>query len=300
MTIDYALNLFELPTNPTKEEALKRYRHLVKRYHPDSNTNNEIFSHLMMTKINNAYALIMKHIQHREQESTHIYTPQRQPTHHHAPDVNTTENTRDEQGADEPEYNEQEYSDTYPLSIPISIKPFVQFLCSGICDYYSYNLYNIPLRRSGSTHSLYYGFLRKFHNALRQLHAQYDRHGSASQSTRLLLTFFNSFLDNARLSFFFHHQRNRIANQLNTLYVQSSAHIDTAIRLRYCIDVNHAIRTREQSVSYEQLVAARRNLISLGETAAFPAFRHPAKIKTKLMDDFLCSFQWNFESDDAQ
>lgn len=55
--------IFRLKENFSKKDLQKSYKKLVKKYHPDSNPENQDWSHKKMTEINLAYELCCKHLE---------------------------------------------------------------------------------------------------------------------------------------------------------------------------------------------------------------------------------------------
>jgi|GEM_PF-4641659 len=56
--LEESYKVFNLPMNSSDAEVKKRYLELAKKHHPDKNQNN-IEAQTEMTKINNAYEMIM-------------------------------------------------------------------------------------------------------------------------------------------------------------------------------------------------------------------------------------------------
>lgn len=56
--LEGSYRVFNLPMNSSDAEVKKRYLELAKKHHPDKNQNN-IEAQAEMTKINNAYEMIM-------------------------------------------------------------------------------------------------------------------------------------------------------------------------------------------------------------------------------------------------
>ena len=58
-----SMMIFRLKENFSKNDLQKSYKKLVKKYHPDSNPENQDWSHKKMTEINLAYELCCKHLE---------------------------------------------------------------------------------------------------------------------------------------------------------------------------------------------------------------------------------------------
>lgn len=63
MNYTYALKLLDLNKNTTLEELQKRYKELIKKYHPDNNLNNQAQATENIKEVINAYTVVKKHLQ---------------------------------------------------------------------------------------------------------------------------------------------------------------------------------------------------------------------------------------------
>lgn len=63
MNYTYALKLLDLNKNTTLEELQKRYKELIKKYHPDNNLNNQAQATENIKEVINAYMVVKKHLQ---------------------------------------------------------------------------------------------------------------------------------------------------------------------------------------------------------------------------------------------
>jgi curved DNA-binding protein CbpA len=74
-----AKEILRLPSFVTKKQIEKRYRELVKKYHPDINMANKTENEKKIKEINNAYKIIMNFIENYEysfsDNAINRYTP---------------------------------------------------------------------------------------------------------------------------------------------------------------------------------------------------------------------------------
>lgn len=59
---DFCLKLFSLSSSPTVEELKKKYRELIKQYHPDKHPDSIEKSTRMVQQLNEAYEILLPHL----------------------------------------------------------------------------------------------------------------------------------------------------------------------------------------------------------------------------------------------
>ncbi len=315
MHLDRALKIFGLSPRPTKDEATKRYRELVKLYHPDNNTQDILFSNLMMTKVNSAYELIIQYIespasarQYAEEADADDDAPPQSSAPPPPPRPDSGTSGRPASAADTNDVFE-EFSTGFEfntsdspikvnntdrhLAVHPSCRQFIAVLCDHICNYYTDSMDNIPLRASGSTHTQYNVFIKKYKINLLKFRNHITHGKLDSDPAVVLFTFLLAFYSNSLLNFFYTPNSSRIGHRINQKYARASATIDDAICLRYCMDIG-GTRTSTRNVSYNQMLSAHKILTELSESSPVPEFFEPAKTKLRLLDSFLYSFYWNY------
>ena len=193
MTLDSAYRILRLSNNATHSDLVSAYRKLVKRYHPDYNSNRHEWSHNAMTKINLAYELITTHL-----DGNRAFRGSRT-------DGSARNSTAARSGAEErPDAGRssewrfrEEMADAFsqtPAEDPAFVALFdkaADLVLGGIYTYYQYGLQNVYLRHEGVRRFRYRTAVKRVRDGVEQL--QQIEHLATAALRRDQLSVFTEF-----------------------------------------------------------------------------------------------------------
>ncbi|MDC7223971.1 MAG: J domain-containing protein [Spirochaetales bacterium] len=86
MDLASALSIYRLKqTDFTREELDRGFKNLVKKYHPDKNQEFSDWCHIRMTEINEAYELLMEHMETRAEQRKRTAPPREEKNYNPPP-----------------------------------------------------------------------------------------------------------------------------------------------------------------------------------------------------------------------
>jgi curved DNA-binding protein CbpA len=168
--------IFRLKENFSKNDLQKSYKKLVKKYHPDSNPENQDWSHQKMTEINLAYELCCKHLEGNLESNQ----PRNENSHEkHKEDHKTEEHSTFSHKKRQPKDKTKDLSTNFSKKLASSSTKF----SDAVELFFEYGLENRKLRHEGVRRFRYRECLRLFETILPDIFRleeacahDYDRH----------------------------------------------------------------------------------------------------------------------------
>ena len=168
--------IFRLKENFSKNDLQKSYKKLVKKYHPDSNPENQDWSHKKMTEINLAYELCCKHLEGNLQSNQpqHKYNSKKEEkSHEHKNDHHFHHKKKHQK------HKNKELSDPFAKKIASCSTKFTD----AVELFFEYGLENRNLRYEGVRRFRYRECMRMFEIILPDIFSleessshEYDHH----------------------------------------------------------------------------------------------------------------------------
>lgn len=289
MTLAYALELFNLERLSTNEEALKQFRILVKKYHPDNNRDTIEFSNIMMKKINEAYEIILKSNDTRaKKHDSHDASP----PHDRRQSKDTSDINREARSqtqTQQTEIKQRGYYEEHPLLLDKKYHQHIHTFTECICHYYHYDLQNINARARGTFRHHYTLVINKLTNIVALFKDSIAKYHDQAQDIQNYYCFIESFYKNAALNTATHIATTAPQVKLNKIYRACILTIDTSIMRWHCLNEQERFY---KSISYDQLILSQNNLIHLLEESSLRYLAQTINTKIVLINAFFATLYW--------
>lgn len=321
MTVNAAYNILNLAHNATARDLVLAYRRLVKRYHPDYNSDNEVWSTEKMTNLNIAYETVRDYMATRAEpgaggpRSTHEAPRDGHRTgrRHARPNDEGPGTTFEERAARQrAEFRRRERSATgrhggprnagrdtdaagarpgragaaevSPQFVRLFDKPW-QFVVDGVYVYYQYGLENVHLRHQGIHRFRYRQALRSIKDGIAGLEPLDEDTVTPADATRLEAArgFSRAFLQNMLIEKYYIPSRAGTELKAYNHYNRGSTQLDRAIKHRFC----HELRApHELPTGTGTLQVVQHELITVLARYTDSTWVPESMIKMHLLDRF--------------
>jgi len=210
MKVETAYALLNLHPDASREDLLRSYRRLVKKYHPDHNTDRAAWSHIMMTRLGHAYDTARAYIE-AGGAAAHGGVKVR-----YRPPVWETQ--------EEEEYSNPEFEAHF--------REGMDTVLNGMYIYYQYGLENVYLRQEGVRRFKYRAALKGVRNGIDALREgiRLARTGQESDNLQVVGEFSLTFLRNMQISRSYIPHASAAESRAYRHFSEGSAHLDHAIR----------------------------------------------------------------------
>jgi hypothetical protein len=176
MTVQTAFRILRLNPDSNHQDLMASYRKLVKRYHPDFNSERKDWSHSAMTKINLAYELVRVHIKNAGVSSGST-GPAATATANRAPTGTATSAAPGPRQRTPEQRFREDISEGFsrqPAEDPAFVALFdrsAELVLGGIYTYYQYGLQNVYLRHEGVRRYRYRSAVKRVRDGVQELSA---------------------------------------------------------------------------------------------------------------------------------
>lgn len=268
MNIRRSLSLFQFHSSFSEEDLTKRYKELVKKYHPDRNQDISKWCHSRMTEIQDAYSNLQEWLK----ENSYSWDEEDENENSHKP-TETYERSYEEVNSD------KRFTEGFSKAVRV--------MQSALFTYYQYGLNNRKIRKEGSLRYQFHSIERYFDKSLELLHE--------------IARFKKNELDNHRYIVFYkgvdiiiediYDERlrpirfqNDHEKQAYRLFEKSAQLIDNGIKEILFPDL---LESRERGKSYHNVSAAAQNLTYLLNSYQRSTWGDRILSKLTLLDSFL-------------